>query len=149
MRSEKRPNEDRAGAVAVEFAIVASLLFFIFLGMIEVGRAMMVLSAVSNAARNGARAGAVTLGDYTAITTAVNSSLTQATISGSTTTVVMVNSTTVTDDASFRAAALPGAAISVQVSVPYGSVSWLPAGTGIFISSTQPLTETAVMCKEG
>src|SRR5207249_341771 len=49
----------RGGAAAVEFAIVAGLLFTIFLGMIEVGRALMALAAVSNAARAGARAGAV------------------------------------------------------------------------------------------
>ena len=35
----------RRGTAAVEFAIVASLLFTIFLGMIEVGRALMALAA--------------------------------------------------------------------------------------------------------
>jgi Flp pilus assembly protein TadG len=143
------PRGPRRGAAALEFCIVAALLFLIFLGMIEVGRAMMVLGAVANAARAGARAGGMTSGDYTAVTAAVQDALSRAKISGGQQVVVTVNDVTVTDDDSFRAAAVPGAAVSVTVKVPYSSVTWLPAGTQLFLSSGQVLAETAVMCKEG
>jgi Flp pilus assembly protein TadG len=131
----------------VEFVIAATLLFVLFLGMIEVGRAMMALAALSNAARNGARAGAITMGDCTGITTAVNNSLSQSTISGASVTVT-VDGVQVTDDASFSAAVQAGSAVAVQVSVPYQNVSWLPSGVSFFLAGSQPLTEAAVMRRE-
>src|SRR5439155_2412369 len=107
-------------AAAVEFAIVAGLLFTIFLGMIEVGRALMALAAVSNAARAGARAGAVPTGSHTAVTDAVNSTLNGAGINVSPCpATVTVNGTVVTDDATFKAAATPGCSVSVQGRIPY------------------------------
>src|SRR5688572_19458855 len=57
----------RRGAAALEFAVVAPLLFLFFFGIVEFGRAMMVLSVVTNSARSGVRAGAVTAGDYETI----------------------------------------------------------------------------------
>lgn len=46
------------GASAVEFAIVAPLLFLLLFGIIEFARAISVYTAVSTAAREGARYGA-------------------------------------------------------------------------------------------
>ncbi len=139
----------RRGAAALEFCIVAALLFVIFLGMIEVGRAMMALGGVANAARTGARAGAITSGSYTDVVNAVQTTLAQAGLDSSYQVSVTVNGTPVSDDASFRARAIPGATVAVAVQVPYSSVTWLPAGTGIFLSPQQGLTQTAVFCKEG
>jgi Flp pilus assembly protein TadG len=144
-----RFSRNRPGAAAVEFCIVATLLLTLFLGMIEVGRAMMVLGAVANAARAGARAGAVPSGDYSAVTAGVQSTLDRSGITATAQVVVTVNGVEVTDDAAFKVSAVPGAPISVRVSVAYAGVSWLPAGTGLFLSSQQALAETAVMCKEG
>jgi Flp pilus assembly protein TadG len=138
----------RPGAAAMEFAIVSSLLFMIFLGMIEVGRAMMVLGALSNAARTGVRAGAITSGDYSAIQTAVSDTLTAARISGTATVIVCVNDSVVNSDTDFAQQASPGSKISVEVRIPYQNVSWLPAGSTVFLSSSQILTETAIMRKE-
>ncbi len=146
MKTSSRRSQRPAGA-AVEFVLVASILFVLFLGMIEVGRAMMVLGAVGSAARSGARSGAVPSGDYSAITTAVNNSLGQSLLAGATTTVT-VNGTAVQDDTTFNAAVSSGAAISVSVSINYQQVSWLPAGTALFLSANQPLSETAVMRRE-
>ena len=139
----------RPGAAAVEFCIVAALLFTLFLGMIEVGRAMMVLGAVANAARAGARAGVVPSGDYSAVSAAAQGTIDRSGMGATAQLVVTVNGVEVSDDATFNANAVPGAAISVRVSVPYASVSWLPAGTGLFLGSQQALAETAVMCREG
>jgi Flp pilus assembly protein TadG len=139
----------RPGAAAVEFCIVAALLFTIFLAMIEVGRAMMVLGAVANAARVGARAGAVTGGDYSAVTSAVDTALGAASLNTSGQVTVTVNGVVVTDDNTFKANATAGVPVSVRVSVTYGSVSWLPAQVGLFLSAQQSLAETAVLCREG
>ena len=51
-RSGKTP---RRGAAAVEFALVAPLLFMLFLGFVDVGRAIMVKNLLTSAARDGAR----------------------------------------------------------------------------------------------
>lgn len=45
----------QTGLSTVEFAIVALVLFIMVFGVIEVGRAMFVLSALDEAARRGAR----------------------------------------------------------------------------------------------
>src|SRR4029077_13314881 len=52
---------NRCGAAAVEFAIVAPVFFLLVIGMIEVGRAMMVQQVLINASCVGARQ-AVTAG---------------------------------------------------------------------------------------
>src|SRR2546423_7184850 len=98
----------RSGVVAMEFAIVASLLFTLLLGMIEFGRAMMVLNVVSNAARAGARAGALSSGNYTSATSAAGAVLTAAGISATPTYTVTVNNVAVTSDAAFQLAAVSG-----------------------------------------
>src|SRR5262245_58450199 len=46
---------ERRGVAAVEFAVMATLLFTLVFGMIEVGRGMMVAEMLNNAARNGCR----------------------------------------------------------------------------------------------
>jgi Flp pilus assembly protein TadG len=58
-RLRTRPHSDR-GAAAVEFALVAPLLVFLLLGVVELSKVMLVQSSLSAAAREGARA--VTLG---------------------------------------------------------------------------------------
>jgi Flp pilus assembly protein TadG len=148
-RARPRGREPRRGAAALEFAIVCSLLFVVFLGMIEIGRAMMALGAVANAARAGARAGALPGGNYSAATAAVSASISASSLAANPTTTVTVNGTTVGDDPSYAAAVAPGVPVSVQVSASYSDVSWLPSGFTLFLSGSQQLTETVVMRKEG
>lgn len=50
---------EQRGAAAVEFAIIASLLFILIFGIIEFGVAFMQLQTVRGAVREGARASAV------------------------------------------------------------------------------------------
>src|SRR5689334_14468573 len=47
----------RRGTAAMELALLAPFLFFLALGLIEMGRAMMVKVALANAARKGCRTG--------------------------------------------------------------------------------------------
>src|SRR5687767_10195268 len=49
----------RKGSALVEFAVVLPLLVLIILGIIEFGRAMMVLETLTHIAREGARRGAL------------------------------------------------------------------------------------------
>ncbi len=120
------PQARRRGVAAVEFAVVASLLFVLVLGIIEFGRAMMVLEMLNNAARNGVRVGALKGSANTDVASAVTSALSGAGFSGTTNT-IQVNGATA--DVS---TAVPGDAITVIVQVPYNHVTWLP--TSMFLA---------------
>lgn len=139
----------RRGAATVEFAVVAPLLFLFIIGILEFGRVMMVLGVVTNASRSGARAGAVTVGDYDAVISAVNSTIARGGVSlGSQTPVVKVNDVAVTTNAAFKSEAYPGAKIEVQVNAPYANNKWIP-GTSWFLGSSANLSVTAAMRREG
>lgn len=102
---------------------------------------MMVSGLITNAARAGCRMGALPTSDNSTITTAVNMALSNASISGATTT-ISVNSSPVNANT-----ALQGDIIAVTVSVPYDSVSWLPSGLSKFLGG-QNLVSTEVMRRE-
>lgn len=54
-----RRRHDETGAAAVEFALIASVLFLFVFGIIEFGRIFNELEVLNSAAREGARAAAV------------------------------------------------------------------------------------------
>jgi Flp pilus assembly protein TadG len=140
-----RPARSRRGAAALEFAIVAPLLLLIFIGMMEFSRAMTVLGLLANSARTGARAGAITPGTYSDARSAVQNTLSPVGLAAANID-VQVNGVTVTDDATFATMATPGSTVSVHVSIPYNTISWLPASR--FLSG-RTLAEVSVMQKEG
>lgn len=55
----KRFRRDSTGAALVEFAIIAPLLFLLIFGIIDFGRVFFLINNLTNAAREGARLGAV------------------------------------------------------------------------------------------
>ena len=57
--SVKRFRRESSGAAMVEFAIVAPLLFALIFGIIDFGRVFFLYNNLTNAAREGARLGAV------------------------------------------------------------------------------------------
>ncbi|MFN8232115.1 MAG: TadE family protein [Actinomycetota bacterium] len=59
MKASKRSFRRQEGAAAVEFAIVASLLFMLIFGIIDFGFAFHAWNNTANAAREGARRAAV------------------------------------------------------------------------------------------
>jgi Flp pilus assembly protein TadG len=118
----------RPGATALEFAIVAPLLFVIVLGIIELGRAIMVIHNLTNASRVGARVGAVEGTSTATITAAVTANLAACGISGDAVT-IQVN-----DGWKDASTAVAGDEITVKVTVPTSSVSWLPGVT--YLSGT-------------
>ncbi|HJT33266.1 MAG TPA: TadE/TadG family type IV pilus assembly protein [Pirellulales bacterium] len=106
----------RRGAAAVEFAFVAPAFFLVVLGVIEFTRAMMVEELLTNAAHEGARAGVLDGAQDTDVDNAVNNYLSAAGISGAT--------TAVSPDP--PSSAPYGQSVTVTVTIPYKSVSWLP-----------------------
>lgn len=141
-RRSRRRYENRRGAAAVEFALVAPLLFLtIALPITEFGRAMMVSELLGNAARTGCRVGVLPGNDNAAVISAINSLLAGQGINGATTT-ILVNGASGNVSTASR-----GATITVTVSVPYNNVSWLPAGSSFFLAG-KTLTGSQVMRHE-
>jgi len=105
------------------------------MGLIEFGQAMMVQSLLTNAAQQGARAGALTSAQSSDVSSAVNTYLANAGISGATS----------TSTPSPPSSAMPGTDIKVTVTIPYTSVSLLPSPS--FLQSTT-LSSTAIVQRE-
>jgi Flp pilus assembly protein TadG len=135
-RKKRQPGDSRHGAAIVEFALVAPLFLSIIAGIIELGRAIEVVQLLTNASREGARVGSFdTTTQASTITTAVNACLSNAGISGATTTVAP----------NPPSAASDGQSITVTVSIPFSSVSWLPSP--VYLGG-QSLQATSVMCRQ-
>ncbi len=141
-RSEKtagtragRRRLSRFGVAATEFAVVAPLFFLLVIGMIELGRGLMVQQVLINASRVGARE-AITVGSTTTdVQTVVQDYAASVSVPG-----VLV---TVTPD---PAAAAAGTMVTVSTSVAYNDISWLAAP---WFLSGQTLTADSSMRKEG
>ncbi len=130
-----RRRRSRCGAAAVEFALVAPIFFMLVIGMIEVGRAIMVQQMLINASRVGARSAVMLSSSEEAVVSAVNDYVTGVGVTGVT--------TTVSPD---PAVAEAGEAVTVGTSVDFANVSWLP--TPWFMGG-KTLTASSVMRKEG
>lgn len=125
----------RLGVAATEFAIVAPVFLLLVIGILELGRAMMVQQVLINASRVGARQ-AITLGATMAeVQSAVADYAASVAVPG-----VTVD---VTPDPT---AASAGDAITVTTSVAFNDVSWL-ASPWFLRGNT--LTANSRMRKEG
>lgn len=125
----------RAGATAVECAVMLPLVVLFVLGIIEFGRVMMVTQILTNGARDGARRAAVASATDADVRAAVDSYMRGSGLAGYTLT--MTNLST----------ANPGDVIQVTVSIPYRDVTWLP-GTSFGDLGSKTLTANAGMVKE-
>lgn len=134
-RSRLNRIRNRRGATLVEFAFVAPVFFLLVLGIFEFGRAMMVQALLTCAAQQGARAGSLDGAQNSDVSTAVNNYLSDGGISGATSTV----------SPSPPSSANPGQDVKVTVSIPYSSISWLPAPT--YLNNTT-LSSTAIVQRE-
>ncbi len=106
----------RTGAAAVEFAVIAPIFFLMVLGMIEIGRAVMVQQIITNASREGARQAVLDGATATDVQTYVNDYLTDASTPTATVTFPQGNP----ENAGF------GTSVEVRVSIPFSQVTWLP-----------------------
>ncbi|HEV3418308.1 MAG TPA: TadE family protein [Pirellulales bacterium] len=117
-RGRKRPA--RHGTSAIEFAFVGPIVLLLFFGVLEIGRGLMVVHLLTNAARAGCRLGIIEGTSTTSITTAVKQSLTGVGISAETIN-VQVN-----DGATDASNSKAGDEITVKASIPTSSISWMP-----------------------
>lgn len=119
----------------VEFALVSPLFLCLIVGIIEVGRAVVVQQLLTNASREGARyAGYDSTTQTSTVTNAVSAYLSDVGINGATT-AVSPSLATVAD----------GQPVTVTVSVPFTRVSLLP--TPILLGN-KTLQASTVMCRE-
>ncbi len=115
----------RLGVAAVEFAVVAPLFFLLLLGMIEIGRMVMVQQIITNASREGARIGVLDGATTANVVNTVNSFLNGGGVGSATVTVTPDPPS----DAGFDEP------VTVTVRVPFSQVSWLP--TPMFLGDVQ------------
>lgn len=125
----------RCGVAAVEFAIVAPVFFLLVIGMIELGRAMMVQQVLINASRVGARQAVTAGATTTAVQSAVKDYASGVAVPGV--------SVSVTPD---PALAKSGDTMTVTTSVNYNNVSWLHSP---WFLGGKTLTSSSKMRKEG
>lgn len=127
--------QNRQGAAAVEFAMVAPVFVLLVFGMIEFGRLVMVQQVLTNASREGCRLGVLDGATTAEVTTAVNNYLTAAQVPGA----------TVTVSPNPPSSAVYGQSVTVTVSVPFSQVSWL--STPMYLGG-KTLQATTVMRRE-
>ncbi len=114
----RRDGAARRATAAVEFALVAPVLLTVVIGIVEVGRAIMVQELLTNASREGARvAGNDTISSTSAVQAAVDNYLSGARISGATTTVSPGPPSGASD----------GQPVTVTVTISYSQVAWSPS----------------------
>jgi Flp pilus assembly protein TadG len=114
---------------------VAPLFFLLVIGIVEIGRAMMVQQVLINASRVGARRAVMLSSNEQAVSDAVNEYMSGMGVSG-----VDI------EMSPNPATAAAGQAITVDVEIDFQEVSWLPAPW--FMGGKQ-LAATSVMRKEG
>ena len=110
-------NRKRRGAAVVEFAIVAPLFILLVFGMIEFGRMIMVQQIMTNASREGTRRAVIEGATQTEVENLVTDYLDNASVPGATVTVTPSD----LGNVGF------GDPVTVSVSIPFNSVSWIPS----------------------
>jgi len=128
----------RRGSAVVEFAVVAPVFFAFTLGMIEIGRAVMVQQILTTASREGARQAVLDGATQSAVTSFITSYLTSASVSG--------GSLAVAYSPSIPTAAGYNGPVTVTVSIPFSQVSWSPSP--IFLNGATMKASTT-MQREG
>jgi Flp pilus assembly protein TadG len=145
--------QKRIGAAIVEFAVVAPILMVFILGIIEIGRLVMVAQVATNASREGARYAVQGSASTSTIDAYLRTYLSSAGLSntgsgaGSAVTVSIETLSGATwaptGDPSTASAGTP---VRVTVSVNFNSQSWLPSR--FFVGNNTQVQGVAVMRKE-
>jgi Flp pilus assembly protein TadG len=112
----------RRGAAAVEMAVVLPVFITLILGMIELGRGIMVAQLMVNAAREAARAGVIDGSSNSSVSSVATSFLQNAANINPGSVTVTITTSGGGDVSSAKAQDL----ITVNLSVPFSDVSWLP-----------------------
>ena len=107
-------SQSRRGAITVEFAMTAPLLFIMLFGALELGHAKMVFKVTEAAAYEGARNGIVPGASVQEVHNGVNTILASSNIRDA---AIIVTPSNLNQTTEF---------INVRVSVPYGSNTLMP-----------------------
>lgn len=122
----RRTDRKRSGAATVELAVILPVFVTIMLGMIEVGRGLMVGQLMTNAAREGARLAVVNGTTNTDVTNQIKTFL-----QGSANVAQADVNVAITISNAAAAGQLTGATtgdlVTVTVTIPFSKVSYLPA----------------------
>jgi Flp pilus assembly protein TadG len=110
----------RRGVSVTEFAVISPVLFLVLLGIMEIGRGLMVVHLLNDASMAGCRVGIIEGKSTANIKSVVVAALTSTGVSGDTVT-VQVN-----DGSSDASSAGVGDEITVIAQVPISSISWVP-----------------------
>ena len=125
----------RAGSTAVEFAVVAPLLFAVVLGLVEFGRAIMVQQTLVSASRESCRVAVLAGTTKQDVINRATSSLSAAGISNF----------TITMNPDPPSGAAEGTPVTVTLQVSFNNVTWLPVP--IYLNGKN-LTASCVMRRE-
>jgi Flp pilus assembly protein TadG len=142
----------RSGIATAEFALLVPFLVMIVMGMLELGRAMMVKTILSDAAHKAARTGIKRdKGNANIISEAINvmndngfdsTKFNPNSLGSITITVTDPNGNTLSDSLDAPSESI----VSVQVSIPVSSTTWV---TPFYLGSGATLeSETVVMMKQ-
>jgi Flp pilus assembly protein TadG len=143
----------RPGSAVTEFAFVSPILAMVLMGMIELSRGIMVKVTLSDAARAGCRWGIQSQNANADIVTRCTdvmryngfdvSKFNPNTTGAINITVTDGSGNTVNSNESLDAP--PGSFVSVQVSIPVSSTTWVPS---VFLTQGSLESETVVMMKQ-
>ena len=111
----------RRGIAMTEFVVVFPILFLAIIGIVELGRAVMVQQIVTNAAREGARRAVVPEATNDVVNTLVDNYLVQTSLGADTRTIEILGGDGQALDLS---TANPKSVITLRVSVPYREVGF-------------------------
>jgi Flp pilus assembly protein TadG len=132
----------RRGVAAVEFALIAPVMVFMVVGLIEMGRGLMVKDILGDATRKGCRTGILPSGTNALIIADVNQVLTDNNLTpGNATITILVNGNAV--DVSTAKA---GDQIAVKVSMPVSAITLV---TPLYLPNIDIVSETLYMMRQG
>lgn len=112
----RKSRRSRIGAAVVEFAFIAPLMILLTMGMLEIGRMVMVKQLLINASREGARLAVLPTTSTLEVETQVREELESASIIGA----------SIAVSPQELAGAEAGTPVTVAISIPATEVSWIP-----------------------
>jgi Flp pilus assembly protein TadG len=139
----------RRGAAIAEFAVVVPVLFMIVIGIIEVGRLVMVAQLASTASREAARYAVQAKTSAADADAFARAYLQQAGIPDSAVTSLMFEAQTTGGGwvaAADPSALQPGTPVRAKLSIDYAKVAWLPSR--FFLPEGTSVRGVTVMRKE-
>jgi Flp pilus assembly protein TadG len=131
----------RQGMAAIEFAVLATLLVTLTLGIAEVSRGIRSKAVLTDAARTGCRMGILPGSSNASVTTGLNTILTDNGLTAANATVTIKVNDVVADVSTAKQYDKIGVTVSYPVSKVFSST--------LFISNAGNFTETVVMMREG